>query len=437
MAREGRDTTDPLARDIERALSAGEYADEGMGFSFAVELGMAAERIGALAAADPARAARLLETFIDGCLLKAGEVGDSRGGFDRFVQQLAVGWIKARQAAGTGPRQTVRRLLRWIEHDPHTVFYRFEHEALEVLDPAGLAELVEQARARFDEAAKLGSSGRRKHGGSQDYDRSKWGNLLRMLHTARQDVDAYISLARETGVTPPDCLQIAQLLKGSGRHDEALEWVERGVGLGSDTFERYAARQDLARLKRDLLVELGRGKEALASAWSEYRGGPTRDRYDELMRFVPSAGRNVWHLKAIDADRGAPLEDRVELLIATDETDRLAELVRGTADDRLEDLSHVVAGPAAAALEQAHPDMAARLWRAQGMRIVNAGMSLYYGNAVLDFENARRCFERGGAADEWSQTVAWVRERHRRKRSFMPAFEAMVAASRSRRRRGS
>ena len=216
---------------------------------------------------------------------------------------------------------------------------------------------------------------------------------------------AYIDLASETGVTPPDCLQIAQLLKGSGRHDEALEWVERGVGLGSDTFEHYAARRDLARLKRDLLVQLGRGREALASAWSEYAERTSRDGYDELMRLVPVEEREAWHPKAIDAAQGARLDDRVELLIATDETDRLAELVRGTADDRLEDLSHVFAEPAAAALEQVHPDTAARPWRAQGMGIVNAGMSLCYGNAVQDFENARRCFGRAGAADEWSRTA--------------------------------
>jgi hypothetical protein len=74
--------------------------------------------------------------------------------------------------------------------------------------------------------------------------------------------------------------------------------------------------------------------------------------------------------------------------------DRLPELVRQTRDDDLEDLSHYATEPAARTFEKAHPDLAARLWRAQVLRIVNAGKIKYYDSALSNFECAKRCFER-------------------------------------------
>jgi len=38
------------------------------------------------------------------------------------------------------------------------------------------------------------------------------------------------------------------------------------------------------------------------------------------------------------------------------------------------------------------------LWRAQGMRIINAKKSKYYNAALENFEQARRCYERAGLA---------------------------------------
>jgi uncharacterized Zn finger protein len=82
--------------------------------------------------------------------------------------------------------------------------------------------------------------------------------------------------------------------------------------------------------------------------------------------------------------------------------------------------------PVARRFEKAHPDIAARLWRAQGLRIVNARKINYYGAALSNFERAKRCFERAGLEGEWSKTVRQVRADHYRKSSFMPGFERLV-----------
>jgi hypothetical protein len=73
--------------------------------------------------------------------------------------------------------------------------------------------------------------------------------------------------------------------------------------------------------------------------------------------------------------------------------------------------------------------LAARLWRAQGLRIVNAKKSKYDHAALSNFENAKRCFESAGLATEWQKTVSHVRADHHRKSGFMSGFERLVAGS--------
>jgi hypothetical protein len=126
------------------------------------------------------------------------------------------------------------------------------------------------------------------------------------------------------------------------------------------------------------LVKLGRGHEAIEAAWAEYRKYPSTHPYGDLMKFVPRAQRAQWHEKAMEATADADLHSLFELLLATKETDRLADLVRQTDDVELEDLSHYTTEPVAKKFEKSHPDLAARLWRAQGMRIISAGKSKYY-----------------------------------------------------------
>jgi len=109
--------------------------------------------------------------------------------------------------------------------------------------------------------------------------------------------------------------------------------------------------------------------------------------------------------------------------------DRLADLVRQTKDQALESLSHFTNEPVAKKLDKAHPDLAARLWRAQGMRIVDAKKSKYYAAALSNFESAKRCFELAGLPAEWVKTVSQVRADHHRKTAFMSGFESLVAGA--------
>ncbi len=144
------------------------------------------------------------------------------------------------------------------------------------------------------------------------------------------------------------------------------------------------------------------------------------------MRFVPKAERVAWHAKAMDAAERADLGALIGLWLETREIERLVRRLRAATDAEIEELSHYQTEPAARRLGRSHPDVAARVYRALGMRILAAKKSKYYNAALPHFENARRCYERSGLLREWAALVADVRGAHHRKAGFMADFERLA-----------
>jgi len=425
--RRGRD---PIERQMELALNPGAFIRDGACFSFVSGLDKVAAEVGKLTSTDPARAAALYETFLAGCYQKAEELHDSSGSFGQFVDGLICGWIKARQASGADPDQTAAGLLARMDDDPYGFCYEIERDAAKAFDKAGLAAFERQMRARFEAAATAKPAPGKPLGHEPEYLRRRYGDVLRTLYLAQRNVAAYVALTTETGLTVKDCHAVTTMLVTRRKPDEALAWVERGIALDRENPHGITtAGFELTRIHRELLTKLGRGNEAIEAAWDEFREEPNKYSYDDLMKRVPKAERAAWHRKAMDAAKGDDLHSLIELFIETKELERLAELVRGATDQALEYESHYATEAAAKKLEKAHPDLAARLWRAQGMRIVDAAKSKYYDAALSNFERARRCYERAGLAAEWADTVRQIRAGHSRKTGFMSRFEALAAGS--------
>ena len=70
---------------------------------------------------------------------------------------------------------------------------------------------------------------------------------------------------------------------------------------------------------------------------------------------------------------------------------------------------------------------AATLYRALGLRIVNAGKSKYYGEAVEHFKKARDLYCKAGQTSEWTAVIEFVRTAHSRKSGFLSDFEKTVS----------
>ncbi len=127
--------------------------------------------------------------------------------------------------------------------------------------------------------------------------------------------------------------------------------------------------------------------------------------------------------KAMVASEKGDLSSLIELWLEHKEFDRLVARLHRTTDDELEALSHYRTEPLARKLERSHPDVAARVYRALCMRIVNAGKSKYYEAALDHIEHAKKCYSKAGLDAEWQAVVAEVRKRHCRKKGIMAGFE--------------
>jgi hypothetical protein len=411
---------DPIERQVELALHPGAFIRDGECFSFVSGLEEVAATIDKLIATNPARAAALYESFLAGCHAQADELDDSSGSFGQFAQSLICRWVKARQAAGADPDRIASTLLAWMDDDPYAFCYD-EKDVVAPFDQVGLAAFEKLSRARFEAASEEPAG----------YEYRRWSDILRVIYCAQHDIQAYIALAEQTAPKPEDCLAVARLF-APRKPEEALAWVERGRAVDREKPFRSGAVYDLDRLHRELLTRLGRQNEALEAAWADFREHPSKFTYDDLMKFVPKAKRREWREKALNAATGADLHSLLELFIETKEMERLAELVRGSSDEALEKVSHYATEPAAKRLQKGHPDLAARLWRAQGMRIVNAKKSKYYDAALSNFECARDCYQRAGLAVEWEQTVRRVCAAHYRKTGFISGFKALAGGAKHR-----
>ena len=418
---------DPIERDIEVALKPRAFIHDGECFSFVNGLETVASKIEHLVQREPARACGLYETFLAGCTAKANELDDSSGTFGQFARDIICGWIKARCAADIDRDETVVLLLAWMDDDPFAFFHELERQLVEAFDTSGLAAFERRIRSQFEAAHTATPTPDALPGDRPEYWRHHWGAVLRMIYLAQNDPAAYMALTDETSLTPEDCLALAKLDRGSGRIEDALAWIERGVALCGEDPRTWSARLDLEKLQCDLLAALGRAAEARAITWNKFEKHPSQYTYADLMRFVEEPDRADWHSRAMDAAEGADLRTLIELFIAAREIGRLADLIAGTSDEALQGASHFATEPAAKALEGTRPELAARLWRAQGMRIVEAGKSKYYEAALGNFTRAKQCYERAGLEVEWERTVRLVSDRHFRKTGFISGFRAVVA----------
>ena len=416
---------DPMDTVIESALQPGRFIDWKQGASFLQGLYQAEHEIEALVASDPERAVCLYETSIAGCNMKANEIDGSGGEFGMFVGSLLRGWIKARQAAAADVDKTADTLLSWMENDDHGLCSDLKSDAAKVLDRAGLEAFERAVRVRF-EAACLKPEER--VGG---YYRDYWGQVLRSIYAQQRNTEKYLALTAQTGLTPEDCEVVANLFQAKRKPDEALAWLERGIELDKSGSSWSVTGYKLPQLRRELLAKLGRENEALDSAWTAFLANPGRFTYDELLSYVPNAERASWHEKAMEASKQASLTSLIELWLSVKEIERLADRLNRASDRELEGLSHYTTEPAAKRLVKTHPAVAAKVFRAMCVRVLNSGKSKYYDAALANIEAARKCYLAAGLDELWRTTSTEIRRDHFRKYGFMPGFEEIVAGKRA------
>ncbi|MCP3978597.1 MAG: hypothetical protein GY716_04585 [bacterium] len=406
---------------MERALRPGTFIECRAAWSFVRRLETVARKLDKLATSGDANAAaHLYETFIGACHEKVDEVDDSSGSFASLVQSLFAGWTRARQIACADAGETAEILAAWYDDDRYGFCLRLERELTKVMDERHLAEFASAARERLDRAAS-------DDGGAAGYPRRRWSEVLKHILATQGDIGAYLALCEASVLTSSDCCVLVGISERNGSDEEALGWVERGLDLCRQETYAGGAEYDLKKRQRELLQRLGRLDDAIAVAWTDFEEHPTRTRYEMLMEVVPDDRRSRYRNKAVERAEHADLPPAIELFVETSEFERLARALATTSDSELIQLSHTVTEPAANALSASHPGVAARVYLALAVRILDSRRSKYYGVALAHLQRARDRYEAAGQVDAWSDVVQDLRATHRRKVGFMRGLERVVA----------
>ncbi|MBN2719445.1 MAG: hypothetical protein JXX14_26575 [Deltaproteobacteria bacterium] len=409
-------TVADLEVEIERALAPGHFVDWREGYAFIRRLEQVEETISGLVDASPDCAADLYETFLAGCFEKAEEIDDSSDYLGMFITELFKGWVLARKSEAANPEETALRLLKWMDDDPYGYTDGMEKDICGVFSKKGRDAFAAVIKSRFEEHANA----------PRPFVRQKWANVLKTIYATSKNISAYVGVCEDTEYLTSDCETIARILQSQKKYEQALEWVEKGLEIDRQPSIRRTWH-NLETLQRELLTRVGRGDEALESAWHKFEAYPSEYSYEELMKYVPADKRKKWHARTLDVIATTELRHALTLLRVMSEDARILSRIENASDAELESISHTVIEPLANRFRDSNPQIAGRLFCAMGMRIVEAGKSKYYDAALSNFEDAGNCWKQANCPRLWEAVVTRVRVNHKRKYSFYPYFEEIVA----------
>jgi tetratricopeptide (TPR) repeat protein len=419
----GRGKEDPLVVEIENELMPGQFFRRSEVSELTDGLERVQEQVQALVrSGEAARAVRLYEILLTGVYAK-NEEADDECDLAMLFHRLACGWIQARQAAGRSAEETVGQLLNWMKNDNYGFCYEIEKDVIKVLDARGR----ELFTGHFQQLVHKAMPGPAAGGDKAIFDYENDVRLpamsLQDIHESSGDVRSYAALCERLGFSPRDCERLAKMEMSRKHWAKALEWVEKGMALKPKRDWHNEDGYSLDELKPELLRHLGRKEDALALAWGDFQKNPNEFAYEQLMRYVPKGEKGAWRAQAMAAAGKADLGDFISLCVKTEEWERLAARVHSAKPAELETLSHYCTEPAAKGLAKRDMLAAAKLYRALALRIVNAGKSKYYREALDHFEKARDQYRAGGRPSEWEALLRTVRASHSRKSRFLSALE--------------
>jgi tetratricopeptide (TPR) repeat protein len=418
---------DPLIPEIRIALMPGRFVRWHEVSDMVSNLDRIQERVEALVEAGEAkRAVQLYEIFLSGVYAKIEEADDECDLANLF-HRLICGWIQARQAARLCAKETVALLLNWMKNDDYGFCNDIERDVIKVLNTEGRHLLISHFQGLVDRVLPVAGDGSKRPIFEYENDLRLPAMSLKDIYEALGDASSYAALCERLGFSPRDCEHLAKMEITKKRWAKALEWVEKGITLKTKRDWHNENDYELVRLKPEILRHLGRTDDALGLAWADFQRDPNEFAYEQLMRFVPTKEKAAWQDRALAAANEADMGDFISLCGKVKAWDRLARRIHLAKPDELEAQSHYCTEPAAEGLAKRDPLAAAKLYSALGLRIVNAGKSKYYREALEHFEKCRDVYCAAGQPEEWSTVVQYVRTAHSRKSGFVSAFEKIIS----------
>jgi len=197
-----------------------------------------------------------------------GLLGDVAGQFEELHRTAC-------RQAKPEPAALAKFLFDWEIESEWDIFYNAIGTYSDVLGEAGFAAYRALAEAEWEKVRPLSA-------GEETADRfgrrSRIGYIMERFAEATGDIDALVAIRQKDLRSAAAYLKIAEIYKGAGRLEEAIQWAERGVAA----FPEHAGG-----LNDFLIAEYhakGRHEEAIVLAWAKFEAAPSLDTYKNLKK---------------------------------------------------------------------------------------------------------------------------------------------------------
>jgi hypothetical protein len=284
------------------------------------------------------------------------------------------------------------------------------------LGAAGLAELarlVEERRAS----------------GEPDSWSASWGvsSLRKELAALSGDVDAHVAVLAQEARSARDFGEIVSVLRDAGRERAAEQWARQGLAAEPLSPWTDRLREQLA----ELLLGSGRGDEAVAMYRDVFERRTTHSDYARLRKAAEQAGQwqdlRVWALDFLrerartGESRRVHLAELISVLLHED----MADEAWSTAGGQPEQVSESQWLQLISLREERHPaDVLGPLARLIEFGVEQAGDKYRYPKAVKALKRLRDDYERAGDTAGFGAYLDGLRERQRQKYSFIAKLDA-------------
>jgi uncharacterized Zn finger protein len=223
-----------------------------------------------------------------------GEMDDSDGYMSDILSELHDLHHCACVQSRPDPRALARRLFEWEIKSDWEIFSGAAENYADVFGAEGLAEYRRLAESEWARIRQLGP------GDNDDERHGKRFRVTSMMEAlARQtgDPEAMVEIKRRDLSHPYSYLQIAEIYREAGQHDEALKWAEQGM----QSFPQRDSR--LIEFLAHEYHRRGRQDDAMKLIWNQFVESPFLKNYQELKararKVRPRSDWPAWRDKAL------------------------------------------------------------------------------------------------------------------------------------------
>lgn len=350
-------------------------------------------------------------------------VDDSDGGeMTTTLERLGELHYKACLAARPDPVALAERLFKYEMAAEFDTYHNSLHRYARVLGKEGKARYKQLAEEEWGKTKP-----RTQEAGRGDFDirRSRITRIMGNIAEQSGDVEALVEVKSRDLSSAWNYLGIAEIYRSHRKHDQALEWAERGIkAFPTDSRLRDFLAEEYLRRKRN--------DEAMRLIWVQFAERSGLELYKKLHHFAEKTG--LWpafrqqaldHLdRIIVGETGkrhyfSSAAILVEIHLWEKNIGAAWEAAsRGSIHDRLW-------LELAAAREKDHPGDAAPIYRRLIETAVGQTNNAAYDEAIKLVKKLKPLMVRTGKPVDFAQYVAFLRAKYKAKRNFIKLLDKL------------